>query len=372
MNRRQIYEKLLVHLIIYTGIVLFCIFVLPKLVVFFLPFVIGWIIASIANPLVHFLEKHIRLVRKHGSMLVIIGAILLIAAGLYALITAIVSEVHSLLLDLPQFYTEALTQLTQISDSLEQIFKNIPFLSGKLEGIVSDLPVTVTDLISNSDLSAWSTATHAFHSVADILLAIIIVFLSAYFFTVERENIARILSEKTPAIVKKYTDMIVSIFTRAVGGYFKAQFKLAIVVFIVLYLGFKIIDIKYSCMLAILVAFLDFLPVFGTGFVLWPWMAADLVLGNYMETIILLVIYALCQLIKQILQPKMVGDSIGISPIMTLFFLYIGYKLRGFLGMLISIPIGMIVIEFYRAGMFQTLEQDAKNVGQDIWEHYWK
>jgi sporulation integral membrane protein YtvI len=208
--------------------------------------------------------------------------------------------------------------------------------------------------------------------VADGLLAVIMTFLSAYFFIVERDSILQKMSRIMPSAVKKHVDMIANSFVRAVGGYFKAQLKLAVIVFVILYIGFKLIGVKYACLLGIVVAFLDLLPVFGTGFVIWPWALVDVITGEYMEMAALIVIYIICQLVKQLLQPKMVGDSIGMKPLPTLIFLYCGYKIGGFVGMLIGIPVGMVIMNFYQAGAFDVLIEDGKNVAKDLVENYWE
>lgn len=371
MNRRQIYVRLLVHFACYLLIALALVFVLPKVAVFFLPFLFGWVLAMIANPLVRFLEKHIRLVRKHGSMLVIIGVIALIGAAVYGLSVVAIREVFAFVADLPELYEEFKSQIFMMSENLSDLFKNIPFVSEHLQEFTKKMPEALTGILSNTDLPAFSTASHAFHSVADSLLGMIMAFLSAYFFIVERDNIIKMVSALMPNAVKKHVDIIINSFVRAVAGYFRAQMKLAVVVFVILYIGFKLIGVKYSCLLAIVVAFLDFLPVFGTGFVIWPWAIVEVIIGEYAEFIALLVIYLLCQLIKQLLQPKMVGDSIGMTPLTTLIFLYSGYKIKGFLGMLIGIPVGMILVNFYQAGMFDVLIEDVKNVARDLAENYW-
>lgn len=372
MSRRQIYARLFVHFFFYLLVALICIFVLPRLALFFLPFVLGWIIAMIANPLVRFLEKHIRLVRKHGSMLVIIGTIALIVFVLYGLCVMAFREVSALLGDLPELYEEFRRQLDILSEQLGAFFQTMPSVADGVDDFLKTMPETISDLFSSTDAAAIATATHAFHSVADVILAVLMMFISAYFFIVERENILVGISSVLPELAKKYMSMIANSFTRAIGGYFRAQVKLALIVFVILYVGFKVIGVKYACLLAFVVAFLDFLPVFGTGFVLWPWAVVSLMLGNYMEAAALLVIYLLCQLIKQLLQPKMVGDSIGVHPLFTLIFLYSGYKIGGFLGILIGIPIGMILLNFYQAGVFDVLIEDGKMVVADLFEHYWK
>ena len=125
-------------------------------------------------------------------------------------------------------------------------------------------------------------------------------------------------------------------------------------------------SVSYSDFISYRNSILDFLPVFGTGAVLWPWALLDMLAGNYFRAIGLVVIYLICQITKQVLQPKMVGDSIGISPLATLFFLYVGYRLYGIVGMIIGVPVGMVIINLYRVGMFDRLIKGFKIIIHDL------
>ena len=86
-----------------------------------------------------------------------------------------------------------------------------------------------------------------------------------------------------------------------------------------------------------------------------PWAIIDVISGNYFRAIGLVIIYLICQVVKQLLQPKMVGDSIGLNPLATLLFMFVGYRLYGVFGMIIGIPVGMVLVNMYRIGMFDRL-----------------
>jgi predicted PurR-regulated permease PerM len=120
-------------------------------------------------------------------------------------------------------------------------------------------------------------------------------------------------------------------------------------------------DIDYSALVAFGVSFLDFLPVFGMGAVLWPWMSIDIIGANYTEAILLGVLYGICQLIRQVLQPKLVSDAVEMNPLLTLIFMYIGYKLmNGIWGLILGIPIGMVIVSLFRIGAFDRLTKGIK------------
>ena len=128
----------------------------------------------------------------------------------------------------------------------------------------------------------------------------------------------------------------------------------------ILLCGFLILGVDYSLLLAILIAFLDFLPFFGTGTALLPWAVYKFFVMDIKTAVGLLIIYGITQLVRQVIQPKLVGDSIGMSPLVTLVFLYIGYRLGSILGMILAVPIGMIILNLYKAGAFDYILDDVR------------
>ena len=138
------------------------------------------------------------------------------------------------------------------------------------------------------------------------------------------------------------------------------------VVFLILFAGFAVLGVHYSVLVAFLIAFLDFLPFFGTGTAMIPWALYKVLTGDYKTTVMLLVIYAVTQLVRQLLQPKLVGDSMGMNPLVTLLLLYIGYKVSSVLGMILAVPIGMVLINMCQAGAFDYILDDVRTLVEGI------
>ena len=202
--------------------------------------------------------------------------------------------------------------------------------------------------------------------IPSALIATIVTFISAYFFIAEREDVIVWAKRIAPnALVSRMT-MVVDNFKYAVGGYFKAQFKIMIVVYVLLAAGFLILRIHFAFLLALLIAFLDFLPFFGTGTALIPWSVYKFLMGDYRMVVGLLVLYGVTQLVRQLIQPKLVGDSIGLNPLVTLVLLYAGYKLGGVLAMILAVPVGMIAINLYKAGAFDYIMDDVRILAEGI------
>ncbi len=367
MKNGIIYIKIAVNLVIFVLGLLFAVFILPKILGFFMPFVIGWIISVIANPLVKFLEKKVKILRKHSSAIIIIVVIVAIVGVFYALISLIVREAMQLIGDLPNIYKSIEQQLNEVSDRLQGVYALLP---AGLKNVVDGMNVNISEygskLMSDDNFPSISQAGTYARNIIEVLLMAIITVLSAYFFIAERDNISQNLKKFVPKTIIKSYALIMDNFKTAVGGYFKAQFKIMIIIMLILFIGFELLKVDYSFLLALGIAFLDFLPFFGTGAVIWPWALVELFTGNYLKAVLLLAVYLVCQIVKQVLQPKMVGDSIGINPFATLIFMFIGYRFMSVLGMIIGIPIGMVLVKFYQLGMFDRVIRGFKIIIHDI------
>lgn len=363
---KKIGQILLNILIPLAGIVLVCL-IGPKLFRFFLPFVIGGLIAMIANPLVRFLEKRIRIGRKHSSVSLIAGALALVILGGYFLIAAIVRELAGFLQAVPDLMDALKGDFNQIGTNLSQMIAGLPpVIRDPLENVLANLSQYAGSLVASIGEPTISAVGSITKSLPSILVSLVVCILSAYFFLADREKVGELFRKILPKPWMKAFQVVRGNVKRIIGGYFAAQFKIMLVVAAVLYVGFKILGVSYAFLLAILIALLDFLPVFGTGTVLIPWAVFEALTGDFRMTIGLAVIYVASQGFHQAVQPKMVGDSMGINPLYTLFLLYLGFRFYGIGGMILAVPIGLIAEDLYRAGLFDGLIFNLKLLAQEI------
>lgn len=361
------YVKIIINFIFAILVALFLMLVLPRILKFFLPFVIGWIVAMIANPLVHFLEKRVKIVRKHSSAIIIAMVILIIVGAATLLTVVIVKEAKGLMNDVPEIVETVKEQFEQASRYIDKATAPLPDnIQAAISNAIDGLDNSVSEYMNNKDILSVSSAGNLVGNVAEGFLAIIVTILSAYFFAAGRNELAAGLRKRLPESIQNYWRLIFDNFKSAFGGYFKAQFKIMLVLTVIMFIGFEILQVGYSFLFAIGIAFLDLLPVFGTGAILWPWAIMDMLSGNYFRAIGLVVIYLICQIVKQVLQPKMVGDSIGLHPLATLIFMYIGYRFYGILGIIIGIPVGMVLVNLYRIGVFERIIRGFKIIAQDL------
>lgn len=331
-----------------------------RAIVFLMPFVIGWIISAIASPMVNWLEKRFNIVKKLGSALIVILVIGLIVTGIYFAVSRIVIELGDLVKNIPEMYAQLESGLRQIGGTLSGLFEKLPMgIQNGWNSFMANLDESMTGIIAKISDPAMAAAGNFAKRLPFYLISVIVAILSAYFFTIQREDVLKWMKKIAPESVEKRMTLVMDNLRYALGGYFKAQFKIMGVVFLILVVGFAVLGIRYFVLVAFLISFLDFLPFFGTGTAMIPWGIYKFLMGDYRTAIILVVLYAITQIIRQLLQPKLVGDSVGMNPVVTLLLLYVGYRLGSVFGMILSVPIGMVLINMLQAGAFDYILDDV-------------
>lgn len=361
IKNERAYWKVVVSLIINVLVMVLTVWIGIKAMVYFMPFVIGWFISFIANPLVLWLEKRVKIVKKLGSAIIIILVLGLIVLVSYLAISKLVEEISLLIKNFPEIYQSLEDAMRQLGDRFAGVFSRLPQgIQNGLSTIAADLDAKAGELIAGISQPTVTAAGNIAKRIPSILVATIVMLVSSYFFIAQRDEVIVWAKSVSPQGLQRRMTMIIDNLKQAVGGYFKAQFKIMGVVGVLLFIGFLILRVNYSVLLAILIAFLDFLPFFGTGTALIPWAVYELFGGNYFTVVGLLIIYVVTQAVRHIIQPKLVGDSVGMNPLATLVFLYAGYKFGSLLGMILAVPIGMLAINLYKAGAFDFILNDVK------------
>ena len=351
------------------GILLVC-FVAPKFLSFFMPFLIGWVISMIANPLVRFLERKLKIVRKHSSIVIIIATIALIVIGGYFLIVRTFMEILGFITELPDMYANLQLQFVDIGEKFEHFFELLPIeIIVSLKNWGNTLSSYLSDVVAAIGVPTVEAAGSVARNIPNAFVMFVVTMMSAYFFIADRERIVGTIRRIMPKSVMQHCDRIYAQIKKLIGGYFAAQFKIMGIVALILFIGFLLLRVRYAILFAALIAFLDFLPFFGTGTALIPWAVVLFLAGDYGTAIGLIIIYLVSQVVRQIIQPKIVGDSMGLDPLSTLFFMYIGFKVKGIAGMILAVPVGVILIELFHAGVFEPLTDGIKEIITDINEY---
>lgn len=359
--------KLIVNILVSLVILLLCIFLVPRLVLFFMPFVIGWIISCIANPFVVFLERKLKIKRKAGTVVVIVCVIAAVSGIGYGLGVVLWRQVSGFVEEVPSMWEAVKHDFDKLGVLINQyIGVRAPKFADALNDLGNTIGEMITDLPKSLNFSTFEGMGSMVGNIASVIISIIMCMLSAYFFIADRDWVTTFVNKVLPENITHKYDVFSSSLKQAVGGYFKAQFRIEIWMYVLLLAGLTVLKVRYSLLIALLMAFFDFLPFFGTGIVLVPWAVVTVIGGNYLRAIGFLVIWGAGQLFRQLIQPKIMGESIGMEPIPTLFLLFIGYRIAGVGGMLIAVPLGIIVVNMNEAGFFDTPKYSIRLLVRNI------
>lgn len=327
-------------------------FFFKKMVTWFLPFFLAVLFAWLAEPVVKFLQKKAKLPRKLASVISILLVVSAIVFFIWIIGKRLITEIASL----AEYMPYLMDRLPDIFSSAEEKLHLLDrYVNGfgidvELKHLISGALENLTGLLTSVTTSAGSFAYRVVKQLPSFLIAVLVCLISTYFMSSDKERILTFLNRQIPEHWKERSKEIKKCLSGAFQQYVKAQMILMAITFGELLIAFSVIGVKSPLLLAIIVAFVDMLPVFGTGTVLIPWALASLLISNYRFALSLIITYGVCLIVRQILEPKIVSQQIGIHPLLTLFALYVGLKTLGIFGMLLGIILIILLINLHHSG----------------------
>ncbi len=365
------YARMIGYILTWIAGLLLLIFVVPRVLAFFAPFVVGFLLSLIALPLVRFLESRIKIRRKYGSAIIIIGVIALVVLVVYGIGVGLMVGIRSFAEYLPTLFQSAMSELDLASESLETLLGRVPaFKDVDLQSVITSLGDALSAYITDPDQAFLSSISSFVTSIPDILVSLVVGLLATYYFIADYDKMKAWIKEHTSKSLHERFHRIYNHVWKVIIGYFKAQLKIMMVIYVIVLIGLMIMDVKYAWLIGFGIAFLDMLPIFGTGTVLVPWALVKLFTASYRKAVGMLILYVVTLLVHQIIQPKMVGDSVGMNTFATVIFMFIGYRLGGVIGMIIAIPVGMVIVFLYKEGSFDKLIYCFKELAKGFREMF--
>ena len=199
-------------------------------------------------------------------MFLIIGVLGAIIGGIYLIGVKTVEETRLLIEQAPVIYQSIREDFDTAGENLSMIIEELP---QSVQDSIQELQDSVGEMagkaVSKISQITMDQAGDIAKNLPSILIAIIFTILSAYFFIADRDKILEFGRENTPAVIQEHWRVFSDSLKNVFGGYFKAQFKIMGIIGVILFIGFLILKVKFAVVVAILIAFLDMLPFFGTG-----------------------------------------------------------------------------------------------------------
>lgn len=304
---------------------------------------------------------------------IILGPVISIIAALFREIGNFISFLGEQLNDLPTFLVtlqnEILKAIKFLPDSIyTSVSENITQFFGNL---INDFDVSKLGINMSSITSGLSNGISGVYSVVknipSILIGVVIGIIAWILFTKDYKKVVKFIKLQLPDKHKNLLSETKKIFSSTILKMCRAYGLIMFITFCENFLGLTILNLigvmnnSYVFVIAIGIAVFDILPVAGSGGILIPWALIALISGNVGQCVGLLILYAVITVIRQYIEPKIVGDSLGVNPLVTLAGLYFGLKLFGFLGMFI-VPICVMTLKaFNDAGRIHLYTPPERN-----------
>ena len=347
------YTETAARLFCLIAVLLFLWFLFEYTLGILLPFAIGF---AIGVP-IHLLSR--RICREGGvrsklcAVILLLVFLILLSLAVIKGVERLTLELESLILSLQSEDSGHMEWFASLSESVKSISQRIPLVNQLekiegLEGIGDAINARLTEYLQSALTSLAdsipSVSLRIAKSAPRLLIAIIVTALSCFYFATDYSGIkAGALRVLSPS-ARERSSRVFSLCAGSLKKYLRAYLVIMLITFGEVFAGLLILKVPYAFLIALAIALVDLLPVFGAGTVLIPWAIVCFIIKDVGTATGLLILYAVTTIVRQVIEPKIIGTSLGIHPLITLFAMVAALELFGIAGMILS-PFILIIIK---------------------------
>ncbi len=311
------------------------------------PFLIAFIISYFISSLSNFISKKTKLRYKFTSFILVF--IFYLCVGLIITFIGIksINFLIEIISKLPEVYSKNIEPSFRNSfEELKQVLKKMdPSIVDTLNNMVTQITQTVGETIKTISLKAVDPLSNYAVSIPSFLIKALLCIISTFFITIDYKLITDFImkqfTENGNKLFAEIRDYIIGTLLVCIRSYA----LIMTITFSELSIGLSIIGIKNSILVALGISIFDVLPILGTGGIMIPWIIITFISGNFNQAIGLLILYVIITVIRNILEPKIVGAQIGLHPIVTLTSMFMGAQIFGIIG-LFGFPITLSLLNY--------------------------
>ena len=316
-----------------------------------MPFIVGFVVASI----VQFPLNRLKL-KKPGHRKLAAAGLCIVFYALLAFLAVffsvkVIAEISDFAMTLPDLiYDSIYPMVWDMGDKIQLILEPIDM---SLAQLVNEVGKTLVSTVAGyaTKFSAWAVRTVASGAVSipGALIQIIITVVSSFYIAADYRTVLDFLQSLIPGGHRDSVVQVVSYARTAVVAYIKSYSILFCITFLELWIGLALLKIPYELGLAFGIAVFDLMPILGVGGILLPWGGVALILGNLKMGIGIIVLYLVIVAVRNSVEPRIVGREIGLHPLATLVAMVVGLRLAGLVGMML-LPITLVALVKLREG----------------------
>lgn len=306
----------------------------------FIPFLLAWGVAFCLQPALRVMARRSKCGKRVLSGILVAVTVLGVGTLVFLLASRLLSELGNFVYDLSADNNGG---VNSFFDKLESFISRVPFVSA----YVDDVSLVIEDAIRDAVMEVTSEIPAFIVSVVGALpsfiLFTVILITASYYFASDYDDISEKLYGLLPDGVKRVWNKLKGRLATVGVQYLKACLVLTFITFVELAVGLFTLGMPYAFTLAFVIALVDMLPILGAGTVLVPWAVWEWLVGDIYYSIGLLIIFTVVSLVRRFAEPRIISSGIGLSPITTLFSMYLGFYFFG-IGGLFFAPLFAVII----------------------------
>ncbi len=318
-----------------------------------LPFAIGFAIGVPIHLLSQRICRRSRIHSKLCSLILLLVFVIVLSFAIIKGVDRLLFEVEALITSLQSEDSGHIAWLSSLAETLGNVSQKIPLVGQLeqiegLEGIGETINQRITEYLSTA-LASLADAVPTLSlriakSAPRALIGVIVTALSCFYFATDYQGIKDGALRALSPAARERSSRIATLCADSLKKFVRAYLVIMLITFGEVFVGLLILKIPYAFLIALVVAFVDLLPIFGAGTVLIPWAIVCFIIKDVGTATGLLILYAVVTIVRQVVEPKIIGTSLGIHPLITLFAMVAALELFGIAGMILS-PFILIVIK---------------------------
>lgn len=310
------------------------------------PFIFAFIIAYILKKLAKLISSSTKISRKTVSFFLVLIFYSTIGVLISLSGVKLISTVSKIVLSLPAIYQNQLGPflITTFNGIEKAVLRIDPAIVEILNKGFDQLVRSLGENVTNISMAIVGALSNVASSFPVFLIKVLLMIISTFFIAIDFEIISSFIQRQ---FSKRGNEIIVTIKQYVVNTLFVVIRSYALIMsitFVELSIGLSIIGIPNAILIALFIALFDILPVLGTGGIMIPWTIMTIFQGDYRTALGLLIVYIFVTVIRNILEPKIVGGQLGIHPVVALMSMFIGANLLGVIG-LFGFPITLSLLK---------------------------
>ena len=310
------------------------------------PFIIATIFAWILRSPIRWLTAKCH-IKYSISVTLCLAIFFILVAGLAAGILArLVTTASDLVGSIPTLYTAQVEPaLASLADEIESLSSYLsPTAYDLLTDVLSNMAASLSQAVSSFSMKAVTWVSGLAAKLPSMLLSGLICIIATIFMTADFSRLTAFVMRQIPAGPRHVVQKAKETFVVVIFKYARSYGIIMCITFAEVLIGLLIVRQNYAVLIAVLIAVFDIFPIVGAGLILAPWSVISMLTGSLGKGLGLLALWIVVMVVRQFMEPRVVGHQVGLHPVLTLMAMFVGSKLFGGLGLL-GLPIACAIIK---------------------------